>query len=120
MYPELKGPGATLACGTPKVLVTNSGGIAAGLFETLNAHCWKVLVGCPRQQGRKAGTSPVKSITLTVKLHGADTLPTASVAVQVTVVNPNGKSDPLGGTQPAVAPGQLSCAVAAKVTTAPH
>lgn len=36
-----------------------------------------------------------------------------SVDVQATVVVPTGKSDPDGGTQPAVTPGQLSEAVGA-------
>jgi hypothetical protein len=39
-------------------------------------------------------------------------LPTASVAVQVTLVVPTAKTDPEGGTQATVAPGQLSLTAA--------
>src|ERR1035437_7925649 len=52
---------------------------------------------------------------VTVKLHEL-VLPEESVAVQVTVVTPLAKVEPLGGTQATVTPGQLSVAVAAKVT----
>lgn len=45
--------------------------------------------------------------TLTWKLQVA-VLPDESVAVQVTVVVPAGKADPVGGLQTTVAPGQLS------------
>jgi hypothetical protein len=45
--------------------------------------------------------------TVTVKLHVA-VFPDASVAVQVTVVVPTGKGEPLGGVQIVVTPGQLS------------
>ena len=46
--------------------------------------------------------------------------PAASRAVQLTVVNPGGNKDPLAGEQVVVEPGQLSCGVAANVTTAPQ
>src|SRR5262245_10749080 len=60
------------------------------------------------------------SLMVTGKEHSA-LFPTASVAVQVTSVSPFGNSEPDGGTQLTVAPGQLSVAVAAKLTlTAPH
>jgi hypothetical protein len=45
-------------------------------------------------------------------------LPEASVAVQVTVVQPIGKQLPDGGLQTTVTPGQSSLAVAVKFTTA--
>ena len=45
--------------------------------------------------------------TVTVKLHVA-VLPDVSVAVQVTVVVPTGKIEPLGGLHTEVTPGQLS------------
>ena len=49
------------------------------------------------------------------------TLPLASVAVHVTFVFPNGKSEPEAGTQVVVTPGQLSDAVGgAKLTIAPE
>ena len=48
--------------------------------------------------------------TVTVKLQVA-VLPDVSVAVQVTVVVPTGKIEPLGGLHPEVTPGQLSAAV---------
>ena len=51
------------------------------------------------------------SLTVTVKLQVA-VFPEASVAVQVTVVVPLGNSEPEGGLQATVAPGQLSVAVA--------
>jgi hypothetical protein len=57
------------------------------------------------------------SKTVTVKEQVA-VLPAASVAVQVTVVDPNGNVDPDGGTHAVVTPGQLSVATGgSKVTT---
>jgi hypothetical protein len=55
------------------------------------------------------------SETVTVNVH-ALVVPTASVAVHVTVVTPLGKDDPLAGTQALVTPGQLSEGVAVNVT----
>src|SRR5258708_31082876 len=63
------------------------------------------------------GTS--MSFTVTLKLQLA-VFPAASVAVQVSVFVPVPKLEPLAGTQATVTPGQLSVAVAAKFTTAPH
>ena len=60
------------------------------------------------------------SFTVTVNEQGADALPLASVAPQVTVVVPFGNTEPEGGVQLAVAPGQLSFTVVVKVTTAEH
>jgi hypothetical protein len=57
------------------------------------------------------------SLTVTVK-EQVLVLPLASMAVQFTVVTPLGKVEPLEGAQLTVAPGQLSLAVAAYVTTA--
>ena len=57
-------------------------------------------------------------MTVTVNEQLDETLPLASVAVQLTDVTPFGKVDPDGGVQAAVAPGQLSLAVAAKLTVA--
>jgi len=51
------------------------------------------------------------SVTVTVKLHVA-VRPEASVAVQLTVVVPTGKSPPEAGLQRIVAPEQLSLALA--------
>ena len=45
-------------------------------------------------------------------------LPEVSVAVQQTVLVPNGKVDPLGGLQATVTPGQMSVAVAVKKVAA--
>src|SRR5881397_731471 len=60
------------------------------------------------------------SLTVTVKVQ-ALVLPLLSLAVQVTVVTPLLKVEPLGGTQTLVTPGQLSLAVgAAKLTTREH
>lgn len=59
------------------------------------------------------------SLTVTVNVHGVvDTFPDASVALQLTVVTPFANVDPLAGVQLAVAPGQLSLAVAVNVTLA--
>jgi hypothetical protein len=48
--------------------------------------------------------------TVTVKEHIA-VLPLVSVAVHTTVVVPGGKTEPEGGAQTTVTPGQLSVAV---------
>jgi hypothetical protein len=53
--------------------------------------------------------------TPTLKLHEAVLLD-ISVAVQITVVAPTAKQEPLGGLQTTLTPGQLSEAVAVKVT----
>jgi len=55
--------------------------------------------------------------TVTEKLQLA-VRPAASVAVQVTVVVPAGRTDPLGGLQTTVTPGQLSEAVGVGKVTA--
>ena len=61
-----------------------------------------------------------RSLTMTLKLQEA-LFPLASVAVQVTVLVPLLKLDPLGGTHAFVAPEQLSLTVgAAKFTTRAH
>ena len=52
------------------------------------------------------------SFTVTVKVELA-VLPAASVAVQVTVVVPTGKTLPEAGTQMTDTPGQLSMAIGA-------
>lgn len=59
------------------------------------------------------------SNTVTVKLHIA-VLPDASVAVAVTVVVPFGKTEPDGGLDTTLTPGQLSDAVTVKFTTLEH
>src|SRR5437763_704266 len=64
-------------------------------------------------------TGACVSFTLTVNVQVA-VLPAASVAVAVTVVVPTGKKDPDAGLVVTVTPGQLSVAVAAKFTIAPH
>jgi hypothetical protein len=61
----------------------------------------------------------VVSTVITVNEQVA-VLPLASVAVQVTVVVPNGNVLPDGGLQATVTPGQLSVAVAVNVTADPH
>ena len=66
-------------------------------------------------------TGGVTSVTVTVNEQlEAETLPEASVAVQLTEVVPTGNADPVAGVQDTVAPGQLSLAVAVKLTTAEH
>ena len=57
------------------------------------------------------------SLTVTVKVQVL-VLPLASVAVQVTVVVPSGNVEPLAGLQLMLEPGQLSLALAVKVTCA--
>jgi hypothetical protein len=64
--------------------------------------------------------SPEKSTTRTLKLQGADMFPPASTDVQVTLVSPKAKTEPLAGVQLTVTPGQLSVAVGMKLATAPH
>ena len=54
------------------------------------------------------GLSP--SMTVTLKLHAA-VLPAVSVAVQLTVVAPTGKTEPEAGKQATVTPATLSVAV---------
>jgi hypothetical protein len=56
-------------------------------------------------------TGAVVSLTVTTKLQ-VPVLPLASVAVQVTVVGPSGKTLPEAGAQAMVGFGQLSVAVA--------
>jgi hypothetical protein len=53
-------------------------------------------------------------------VQGLELFPAVSVAVQVTVVVPSGKSEPLAGSQATVTPGQLSIAAVVKVTFVPH
>lgn len=60
---------------------------------------------------------PLNTVTVKVQLA---VLPDVSAAVQVTVVVPTGKTEPLGGVHTEVTPGQLSDTVGAgKVTVAP-
>src|SRR5881397_2365513 len=59
------------------------------------------------------------SLTVTVKTQ-LSVFPEASVAVQVTAVVPFGKLEPESGVEVKVTPGQLSLAVALKLTTAEH
>lgn len=54
----------------------------------------------------------VQGATVTVKVH-VELFPDVSVAVQVTVVVPSAKTEPDGGLQDEVTPGQLSDAVGA-------
>lgn len=61
-----------------------------------------------------AANSVPETATLNVQLAW---LPDGSVAVQLTVVTPNGNADPEGGRQAKVAPGQLSATVGEKLTT---
>ena len=61
-----------------------------------------------------------ESLTVTLKEHDP-VFDDASVAVQVTVVEPTGKVEPVAGTHTTVAPEQLSIAVGVvKFTTAEH
>jgi hypothetical protein len=60
------------------------------------------------------------SVTVTVKVQGALTLPHESCAVLVTVVTPSGKWKPDGGMEVMMGdPSQLSFAVTVKLTTVP-
>jgi hypothetical protein len=60
-----------------------------------------------------------ESRTVTVKEQSVS-WPLASVAVQLTVVVPTPKAEPLEGLQVTLTPGQLSAASAEKFTAAPH
>jgi hypothetical protein len=60
-----------------------------------------------------------RSRTTTAKLKPA-LLPEASVAVQLTVLVPFPKIEPLAGTQTKLTPGQLSFTVGANVTIVLH
>src|SRR5258705_4432864 len=59
------------------------------------------------------------SLTVTVKVQLVE-LPAASVAVAVTVVVPNGKTDPDAGLLTTVGGAQLSLAVTLKLTATEH
>src|SRR5438552_4361252 len=61
----------------------------------------------------------VVSWAVTVKRHWL-VLPEASIAVQVTVLTPRLKVEPLGGRQTKIAPGQLSVTTGKKETGVPH
>ena len=62
------------------------------------------------------GFSPSVTVTLNEQV---EVLPAASVAVEVTVVVPTVKNEPLAGDETTFAE-QLSVAVTEKLTTAPH
>ena len=64
-------------------------------------------------------TGPAASFTVTVKLQLRE-LPAASVAVEVTIVVPSGKTEPEAGLLETVGMEQLSLAVTVKFTTAEH
>ena len=79
-----------------------------------------MLAGAPRQHGTFVAVSPVKSITCTVKLQGAELLLDASCATDVTVVSPSGNNEPLAGVEVIEATEQLSAPTGVKLTNAPH
>jgi hypothetical protein len=60
------------------------------------------------------------STTVTVNVQAGDGLFEASIALQLTVVTPFGKTLPELGEHEGVAPGQLSLTVGVKLTTAVH
>ena len=71
--------------------------------------------------GQAPSTGSWVSLTVTVKVQGADILPEASVALQLTVVVPTGKLLPEAGVQATVAFGQLSETVGlVNVTASAH
>ena len=71
--------------------------------------------------GQAPSTGNWASLIVTVKVHGADILPEASVALQLTVVVPTAKLLPEAGVQATVAFGQLSVTVGlVKVTANAH
>ena len=71
--------------------------------------------------GQAPSTGNWVSFIVTVKVHGADILPEASVALQLTVVVPTAKLLPEAGVQATVAFGQLSVTVGlVKVTANAH
>lgn len=82
--------------------------IAVGGVYVTVAEQAPVVAGCVMFVGQAPMTGFWLSTTVTVKLHGVAGLPAASIPVQLTVVTPRLKVEPEGGTQAAVAPGQLS------------
>lgn len=105
VVPILKNePEAGLQVAGPQPAETFGGG-----YETLPPH---VVAFVPICAVTSWGQVIVQGATVTVKEHVA-VLADVSLAVQVTVVVPTAKSDPDGGAQPEVTPGQLSAAVGA-------
>jgi hypothetical protein len=87
-----------------------------GSHTTLALEHWPGSVTCTMRDGQVIfGFS--SSVMVTVKVQ-ALVFPLASVAVQVTVVVPTAKVEPIAGVQLVVTPGQLSVAVGVKVTFA--
>ena len=101
---EKNEPEAGVQVAGPQPAETSGGG-----YETLLPH--RVAFG-PVSVITSLGQVIVHGATVTVKVHVA-LLPDVSLAVQVTVVVPIAKSEPDGGAQAEVTPGQLSAAVGA-------
>jgi hypothetical protein len=81
---------------------------------TTDEHTPETFVTMLPGQLNVGGTLLVVTITLNVQLL---VLPETSVAVQVTVLVPFGKLEPLAGLQALLTPAQLSLTVGAKITT---
>src|SRR5438105_3773281 len=80
------------------------------------------VASAPPTGARNPVKAKIEALTVTVNEPEA-VLPDASCAVQLTVVTPAGNTEPEGGLQVTLTPGQLSVALAAKLTTAedwPH
>jgi len=93
--------------------------LAAGAAYVTAAEHWPAAVGTAMFAGHVSEGACV-SLTVTVKEQLAEFL-AASLTVQLTVVEPFGKVEPDGGVQTGEpVPGQLSDAVAVKVTIAEH
>lgn len=106
--------GVQVTVGVPQLSV------ADGFVKvTVAEHC-PVAAGWVMLEGQAPRTGFWLSVTVTVKVQGADILLEASVAVQLTVVVPTEKLDPEAGVQVTTNPvGQLSVAVGlVKVTVA--
>ena len=103
--------------GTLEIVVPVQLSVAVGVKVTTASHRPGSLLTIISEGQVTTGSS--SSFTVTLKVH-TSVLPAASVAVTVTSVVPIGNTLPEAGTLEDVTPGQLSVAVAIKVTTASH
>src|SRR5262252_2222515 len=87
--------------------------VTAGAKASIRAHVpGALLVVISPGQVMVGGVLLVVELTVTMKAHEL-VLPEASIATQVTIVSPSGKTEPEAGAQLLVTPGQLSLAVGA-------
>src|SRR5437899_11137402 len=119
--PNVKSPGASLTTvATPQLSLVASGTPMTTLLTTHKPT--SVLVSTFTGQVMVGGSL---SLTVTLKLHAADSLLLVSMALQLTAVVPSGNVAPeVTGNplvvQDTVTPGQLSLGVTVKFTAAEH